>query len=116
MGTAYKKTPEIVKILMEELEHGLLQKYACHIAGITEQTAIEWKNNDPEFLNQFEAAKAVGIRRLQMKAEEQGHAWKILKNAARGDYTDEEAIALDVKIPDLSEVSKEAILDKLRKP
>lgn len=115
-GPPTKKTPELVKIICDELKDGVFFKYACKIAGITEQTGIDWKNNDPVFLSQVEAARTIGIKRLQMAALSQGSAWKVLKNVARGDFTDEETVNInDTKAPDLSQVPKEELLARLRR-
>jgi hypothetical protein len=56
---------------IEYFEQVPVIKYASYYVEITEQTALNWLKNDPEFLNRVNQAKArwAKKRALQTKAE-----------------------------------------------
>lgn len=48
-----------------------VQKYAAMYVGITEQTAINWLRDDPEFFNNVQSARAEWVKKraIETKAE-----------------------------------------------
>jgi len=53
-----KKTPETIAKIVTDLELGLSEARAAEHAGVSDQTILNWKKDDPEFLALVEGAKA----------------------------------------------------------
>jgi len=73
-----KYTPEIVKEIAKYIEQGATQKDACTLAGISDCTSHEWKNDPkkPEFSETLKSAEARCKQRHIMNVQRAGFGVK----------------------------------------
>ena len=76
-GAKSKLTEERRKSILDSVRLGLTFKMACEIAGISEATLCNWRNDKVEFLEDMQRAESDGIReRLARISRHGGEDWK----------------------------------------
>jgi hypothetical protein len=76
-GARTKRTPETAEVICRAVAKGMPFNYACHIAGICLSSFHAWRNADPGFREQIEAAIARGIeKRLAIIEEMAATDWR----------------------------------------
>lgn len=93
MGRKIEFTAKKKKALCDALEKGMPLIYAADLVGISRTTVHSHMNpDDPlfdeDFRTQVAISKATAIRGLIALTGKQGGAWKLLKNLAKGEFTD----------------------------
>jgi len=86
---ASKKHPATTRVLVEAIRNGLNQTFASKLAGITQHTLKVWRDSDPLFARELEAARAefvqkhVGNIDRHSKRNWQASAWLLERTEAR---------------------------------
>ena len=70
-GRPSKKVEPIVTALLRAIETGLPYTLCCRLVGISYDSLMTWKREDPEFNQKVEAAAAKAAARLLAKVERQ---------------------------------------------
>lgn len=84
-----KRQPAIARIVVEAVKGGLNQKFAAKLAGIHPDTLRDWRDSDPLFARELEAARAEFVQRHLKRID--GHskrnwmasAWLLERTEAR---------------------------------
>ena len=58
-----KKHPATTRVLLEAIRNGLTQRFAAKLAGIHADTMRDWRENDPLFARELEAARAEFVQK-----------------------------------------------------
>lgn len=69
-GRPTKKTPERVARILDEVRKGMPQKTAATLAGISEDSLLNWKRDDPQFAALLESALADSEAALVARVQE----------------------------------------------
>jgi hypothetical protein len=72
VGAPTKRTPQNAATICECLARGLPQNMACSVAGISQETYFNWKQDDESFRLQIELAVAQGVNARLKKIEAAG--------------------------------------------
>lgn len=116
VGRPTKKNDAVVRVILEQLRRRPIEKHACNIAKIDQDTLKAWKDCDPNFSLEVESAKAIGQQDLIDKLGEKDphkvllasdyNTWKqrtenqqevkvlILKKELMGELTEQQLIEL----------------------
>ena len=77
IGRRTKRTPAVLKPLFEAIKIGVPYKLACMAAGISVDTFMKWRQNDPAFDAEVEQAAAEPAVKLFKTIREQAHeSWQ----------------------------------------
>jgi hypothetical protein len=86
MGSAVKKTPERVALILDALEAGSSYSAAARAAGVSQSTIQEWRANDPDFntscekmIALFELAHVRNINRAAIEGDWKASAWLLTR-------------------------------------
>lgn len=81
-----KASPELIAALLQAMEHGTPQRFACKARGITEQCLENWKREDPELCTLIEKARATGVEsrviRLNTHEDWKATAWLLARDVS----------------------------------
>lgn len=69
-----KLTPEKLTAFCAALAETAQVSKACKAVGIARQTAYEWRDNDPDFAEAWDKAKAIGMTALEDEAARRAYA------------------------------------------
>jgi hypothetical protein len=58
-----KKHPATTRVLLEAIRNGLTQRFAAKLAGIDSSTLRDWRDSDPLFARELEAARAEFVQK-----------------------------------------------------
>jgi len=58
-----KKHPATTRVLLEAIRSGLSKKFAAKLAGINQSTVRNWRETDPLFARELEAARAEFVQK-----------------------------------------------------
>jgi hypothetical protein len=72
LGRPTKCTPELEKTLLEAVATGAPYKIACHAAGISEDTFIRWRYENPEFARKVEIAAGKTALEIMKRIRQHG--------------------------------------------
>jgi len=84
-----KKHPATTRVLLEAIRNGLNQRFAAKLAGIHPDTLRDWRDSDPLFARELEAARAqfvskhVGNIDRHSKRNWMASAWLLERTEAR---------------------------------
>jgi hypothetical protein len=84
-----KKHPVTTRVLLEAIRNGLNQRFAAKLAGVHPDTLRDWRDNDPLFARELEAARAqfvqkhVGNIDKHSKRNWMASAWLLERTEAR---------------------------------
>lgn len=84
-----KKHPATTRVLLEAIRNGLNQTFASKLAGIDQHTLKVWRDSDPLFARELEAARAefvqkhVGNIDRHSKRNWMASAWLLERTEAR---------------------------------
>jgi hypothetical protein len=58
-----KKHPATTRVLLEAIRNGLSKKFASKLAGVDQSTVRNWRETDPLFARELEAARAEFVQK-----------------------------------------------------
>jgi len=102
---AYKKTPETVKMILDNLKLGLNRDDSAELAGIDKKTFYNWLNSDSSFSTAVKKAELECKQRLVAIVQKAAvNTWQAAMTLLERKYPDEFG---QKKFPDMAIMNKE---------
>jgi len=103
-GPKSKRTEELTVTLCNYLSEGMHFKYACDLAGISEETGHRWRREDAQFNSRILAAISQDVRDLVARVREKAPEKLLAKHRGYGDKSTVDHMSSDGSMTPKSEL------------